>query len=83
MTLACENTEAHGQFLNQVQDRHQHELQQQKPIAPLNPALGGGDDTADISIGEHHDKSRAKDRKGPFPTEPRSGRLTHHHTDHL
>ena len=57
MTTACRRAEADGEFLNDVEDRHEQELQQKQGIAPTRSALRGGDQAPDIGVGEHHDKT--------------------------
>ncbi len=39
MASAGEDAETHGQFLHEVKDRYQHELQTQQSIAPLRAGL--------------------------------------------
>ncbi len=51
--------EPHRQLLDDVQDRHQQDLEEQERIAPARPALGRRDEASDIRIGQHHHESRA------------------------
>ena len=60
MAAPGEDRQAHRQFLDHVQDRHQDQLQQQQAIAPLHAALPGGDDAADIGIGQHDHQAWAE-----------------------
>ena len=56
------NAEPHGQFLDHVQHRDQQQHQRQQAIAPLRAALGGGDDVARVSVGQHDQEARSPDR---------------------
>ena len=60
------NPKPHGKLLHQVEYRNQNQLQQQQAISPLHPALAGGDDAADIGVGQHHDHARAKHSEEAF-----------------
>jgi hypothetical protein len=48
-----------GEFLHHEEDRHEDELHDQQPIAPLGAALSGGDDAAGIGIRQHDDEAGA------------------------
>ena len=63
VALAGEDAQPDGQFLNHVEDRDEHQLQKQQAVAPLHAALAGGDDAADVSVGQHDDETRAQDRR--------------------
>src|ERR1700761_9303290 len=55
MAAPGKNPEPHREFLHQVEYRDQNYLQQQQAIAPLDPALAGGDDAANIGVRQHDD----------------------------
>ena len=61
MAAAGEYGQADRQLLDDVEDGHQHELQQEEPVAPGHARLPGGDDAADVGIGEHDDEAGAED----------------------
>jgi hypothetical protein len=71
------------EFLHDVENWHQQELEQQQAVAPLDAALPGGDDAADVGVGEHDHDPRTEDReKGQAASTGASGpggeaRLTH------
>ncbi len=51
-----EDAEPHGELLHHEEDGDEQNLQQQQAIAPLHAALAGGDDAADVGVGQHdHD----------------------------
>ena len=60
MAAAGEDAQTDGQFLHHVEDRHQDQLQDEQPVAPLHAALARGDHAADIGIGQHHHEPRAE-----------------------
>ena len=59
----CEYAEADRKFLNNIQNRHQHQLQQQQPVAPLHAALRRRDNAADIGVGKHDNQPWTENRK--------------------
>jgi hypothetical protein len=67
VALTRDNPEAHGQFLNNVQDWYEDELQQQQPVTPLSPALGGSDNASSIGISEHYDDAGPGDNRKATP----------------
>ncbi len=64
MAAAGEDAEADGEFLDHVQDGDEDELLQEQAVAPLHAALAGGDDAADIGVGEHDDEAGPEDGHG-------------------
>ena len=57
MALAADDPQADGEFLDDIEDRNENELQQQQPVSPFGAALRRGDDAAGIRIGEHDDNA--------------------------
>ena len=72
MALACNGAEADSQLLHDIEDRDQHNLQQQQAIAPLRAALRRGDDAARVGVGEHDHDAGPGDGEKTTPVE--SGR---------
>ena len=72
MPAPGEHAQAHGQFLHDIKNRHQQNLQQQQPIAPLHTTLAGGDHAADIGIRKHHDDAGPKYRHEPAQPRPKA-----------
>ena len=70
MTLACHQPQTHGQFLHNIKDGHQNELQGQKFIAPLRPALRRRDNAAGIRIGQHNHQPGPHDKHESLPATP-------------
>jgi hypothetical protein len=67
MTAAGENPKADSQFLDHVKDGHERQLKGEELISPLDTALPGGDDAADIGIGQHDHEARSEYRQGSGP----------------
>ena len=61
MPFLGHQSEAHGELLHHVENRHQQDLQRQQSIAPGCAALRGGDDAASVGVGEHDHQARAED----------------------
>jgi hypothetical protein len=59
VSLAGHDAKPHGQLLHHEQDRHQHDLQQQEPVAPLGAALRCRNDAAGIRVGQHDHEAGA------------------------
>ena len=74
VAAAGEDAQPDGQFLHHVEDRDQHELQQQQPVAPLHAALPGGDHAADVGVGQHHHQARARTPPGTARRAPSAPR---------
>ena len=72
MALAGDGAEADGQFLHDIEDGDQDDLQKQQAIAPLRAALRRGDDAARVGVGEHDHDARPGDGEKSPPVE--SGR---------
>ena len=60
VAAAGEDAETDGEFLHDVEDRHQQELQAKQSVAPLHTGLAGGDDGPDIAVGQHDHEARAE-----------------------
>jgi len=73
MAAAGDQAQPQGQFLDHEQDRDQDQLQGQELVAPLGPALGGGDDAAGVGVGEHDQKARP-DHRHPVARTARTDR---------
>ena len=69
MALAGDHTETNCQFLYDVENWHERELQQQQPVAPLGAALGRSYDAARVRVSQHDDHARADDGRKPTPVE--------------
>ncbi len=79
MALAGHGAEADGQLLHDVEDRDQHNLQEQQAVAPLRAALRRGDDAARVGVGEHDHDAGPGDREKTPPVESgRSQRVDGH-----
>jgi hypothetical protein len=59
------DAEARGQFLDDVENRHEQELLQEQPVAELHAALPCGDDAADIGVRKHDHDAGSHDRRNP------------------
>ena len=64
MAAAGEDAQADRQFLHHVEDGDQQHLQGQQPIAPLHPALPGGDHAAHVGIGQHYHQTGTEHCQG-------------------
>ena len=60
VATAGEDAETDGEFLHDVEDRYQQELQAKEPVAPLHAGLAGGDDGPDIAVGQHDHEAGAE-----------------------
>ena len=60
MATAGEDAEPDGEFLHDVEDRYQQELQAKEPVAPLHAGLAGGDYGSDIAVGQHDHEAGAE-----------------------
>ena len=69
VSLAGHRAEPHRQFLNDVEDRDEEELQRQQAVAPLRAALRRGDDAAGVGVGQHDDDAGPGDDEEPSPVE--------------
>ena len=69
-----DEAEAQGELLHDIEDRHQHQLHQQQPIAPLGPALRRRDDAAGVGVGQHDDEARTERGQGGEAAERRAAK---------
>jgi hypothetical protein len=65
MSAPGEDAEANRELLHHEQDRDQDKLQKQQPVAPLDPGLAGGDDAANVGVGQHDHDARPHHREEP------------------
>jgi hypothetical protein len=59
MALSRENAKAHAEFLNHVKQGNESEEYRHQANAPLRSALRGGYDIAGVTVGKHHEQTRA------------------------
>ncbi len=69
MALARHRAKPHRQFLDDVKDRDEHDLQQEQAVAPLGAALRRSDDAARVRVRQHDDDAGSGDDEEPSPVE--------------
>lgn len=69
MASAGHGAKTNRQFLHDIEDGDQDELQEEEAIAPLGAALGSRDDAARVGVGQHDDEPGSSDHEETAPTE--------------
>jgi hypothetical protein len=64
MAASGKDAEPNREPLDEIKDRDQDKLEQEQAVAPLDAALSGGDNAADVGIGKHDDHTGAEDGEG-------------------